>query len=321
MPDTRIPVAIMISGRGSNMAALLYASRHEDCPYRVALVAANDPDAPGLKLAEAEGIATFAHPHKGLKRAEHDSIMHKALVASGARYVALAGYMRILSPEFVRKWEGRMVNIHPSLLPKYKGLDTHQRAIDAGDTVAGVSVHLVTAELDDGPVLAQMEVAILPGDTAASLATRVLFAEHQLYPYALARYVGRFADADWLVARVGELATALPEVEARESHGAPGWRTGGASGKFFAYVSVRHHGQDAIALLAKTSGPDEMNALIEAEPDLYYRPAYYGASGWIALRLDRPDTDWNHVKDWLERSWRAVAPKRLTKMVAAADQF
>jgi formyltetrahydrofolate-dependent phosphoribosylglycinamide formyltransferase len=167
-------IAILISGRGSNMAAMVYAAKSSDCPYEIKLVASNDPDAPGLRLAEAEGIATFAHPHKGLTRETHDGIMHDAIVASGAEYVVLAGYMRILSDGFVRKWTDHMLNIHPSLLPKYKGLDTYQRAIDAGDRVAGCSVHLVTAELDDGPVLAQTEVAILPDDDADSLASRIL---------------------------------------------------------------------------------------------------------------------------------------------------
>lgn len=185
----RARVGVLISGRGSNMAALLYAAKHPDCPYEIALVAANDPDAPGLQLAEAEGIATFAHSHKGLSRDEHDAIMHDALTDAGAEYVALAGYMRILTPEFVAKWEGRMLNIHPSLLPKYKGLHTHDRAIEAGDSHGGCSVHLVTAELDDGPVLGATEVAILTGDTADMLAARVLFAEHQLYPRILADYV------------------------------------------------------------------------------------------------------------------------------------
>ena len=174
----------------------------------------------------------------------------------------------------------------------------------------------------EGPILGQIPVAILPTDTADTLAQRVLYAEYQLYPRMLADYVAREMDPDWLIAKVGDLALALPETDARTSHGAPGWRVGGEkSGKFFAYVSVRHHGEEATALLVKTSGQDEMSALIEAEPDIYYRPAYYGASGWIALRLDRPGVDWDHVSEWLAKSWRAVAPKRLTKMMAIADEF
>lgn len=186
-------IAVLISGRGSNMAALVYAAKQPNCPFEIVLVAANDPEAAGLELAKAEGIATFAHSHKGLKRAEFDALLDTEIRRAGAEFVALAGYMRLLSPEFVGKWEGRMVNIHPSLLPKYKGLDTHERALAAGDQVAGCSVHVVTAELDDGPVLAQTEVAIIPGDTPNSLAARVLIAEHQTYSRALAEFVRRKA--------------------------------------------------------------------------------------------------------------------------------
>jgi len=183
-------VAVLISGSGTNMAALLYASRAADCPYEIVLVGSNNPDAGGLKLAAAEGVPTFALPHKGMTRADHDAAMDAAIRAAGAEWVALAGYMRILSAQFVGAWEGRMTNIHPSLLPKYKGLHTHERALEAGDTHGGCSVHLVTAELDDGPLLGQTPVAILPGDTADSLAARVLIAEHQLYSRCLERLVG-----------------------------------------------------------------------------------------------------------------------------------
>ena len=182
-------MAVFISGSGTNMAALLYASRLPDCPYRIALVASNNPDAGGLTLAQAEGVATFVLPHKGMKRAEHDAAMESAVLAAGARFIALAGYMRILGEQFVTRWQGRMINIHPSLLPKYTGLDTHARAIAAGDSHGGCTVHLVTPELDDGPVLGQIPVAILPGDTPDTLAARVLFAEHQLYARCLARLV------------------------------------------------------------------------------------------------------------------------------------
>lgn len=182
-------VAVLISGAGTNMAALLYASRAGDCPYEIVLVASNNPDAPGLRLADGEGIATFAHSHKGMTREAHDAMMHEALIFAGADFIVLAGYMRILSPGFVKKWEGRMLNIHPSLLPRYKGLSTHQRALDAGDSHGGCSVHLVTAELDDGPVLGQIAVAILPGDTAQSLTARVQIAEHQLYPRCLKQFL------------------------------------------------------------------------------------------------------------------------------------
>ena len=188
---TRAKVAVLMSGTGTNMAALLYGSRAADCPYELVLVAANDRAAKGLSLAEAEGIPTFALSHKGMTRAEHDRAMDAAIRSRGAQYVALAGYMRILTPEFVSGWAGRMVNIHPSLLPKYPGLQTHQRALDAGDSHGGCTVHLVTTELDEGPMLGQTPVAILPGDTAESLAARVLIAEHQLYPRCLAALVTR----------------------------------------------------------------------------------------------------------------------------------
>jgi formyltetrahydrofolate-dependent phosphoribosylglycinamide formyltransferase len=178
-----------MSGRGSNMASLIEASRAPDSPYEVALVISNVPDAPGLAFAAANTIPTFAVSHIGLKRAEFDALVDGALRDANVDYVALAGYMRLLSPGFVEKWAGHMVNIHPSLLPLYKGLDTHQRAIDAGDTRHGCSVHLVTAELDDGPILAQAEVPILPGDTADTLAARVLAEEHTLYPAALAQLI------------------------------------------------------------------------------------------------------------------------------------
>lgn len=324
MPEqafSKAKVAVLISGTGSNMAALLYASRRADCPYEIVLVGSNNPDAGGLKLAEGEGVHTFALPHKGMKRTEHDAAMERAVLDAGADYIALAGYMRILSPEFVSRWEGRMLNIHPSLLPKYKGLDTHARAIEAGDSHAGCSVHLVTAELDDGPVLGQTPVAILPGDTPDSLAARVLYAEHQLYSRALEELVTRPYRADWLLDRVAELAMTLPEVEPRESFGAPGWRTGGKSGKYFAYFNERRHGERHIAVLVKTSGPDELAALIERDPESWFRPVFYGASGWGGLILDRPGVDWDHVRHWLERSWRSVAPKRLTRLLDAADDF
>ncbi|MES2494863.1 MAG: phosphoribosylglycinamide formyltransferase [Pseudomonadota bacterium] len=185
----KVPLAILISGRGSNMAMLIEASRAPDCPYAVVLVASNDPEAPGLATARDAGIATFAHSHKGLTRTAFDAIIDRALRDAGVRYVALAGYMRILSEGFVAAWEGRMLNIHPSLLPKYKGLDTHARAIAAGDAEGGCSVHVVTAALDDGAVVAQARVPILPGDTPEMLADRVLIEEHRLYPAAVAAYI------------------------------------------------------------------------------------------------------------------------------------
>ncbi|WP_136162478.1 phosphoribosylglycinamide formyltransferase [Sphingomonas flavalba] len=185
----RARLGVLISGRGSNMLALAEAAQAPDCPYVIALVASNDPDAAGLATARAMGIPTWAHSHKGLKRAEFDALVDAALRDADVEYVALAGYMRLLSGGFVGGWAGRMLNIHPSLLPKYKGLDTHARAIAAGDAVHGVSIHIVTAELDDGPVLAQAEIPILPGDTPESLAARLLIEEHRLYPATLAEFV------------------------------------------------------------------------------------------------------------------------------------
>ena len=317
MPD-RVPVAVLISGSGTNMAALLYASRADDCPYRLVLVASNNPDAAGLALAASEGVPTFALPHKGMARTDHDLAMDAAIRESGAHYVALAGYMRILTPEFVGRWEGRMLNIHPSLLPKYKGLHTHEQALANGDSHAGTSVHLVTAELDGGPILGQTPVAILPGDTAETLAARVLIAEHQLYSRTLARLVTRQTDPEWLLGKVREAALALPETDEVLSHGMACF--GIVKGKKFAYVSRNHHGDGKVALLVKISGPDEQAHLIEQDGARYYRPAYFG-DGWIAIRLDLGDTAWDDIADWLARSWRAVAPKRLTALMDAADSF
>lgn len=319
----RARVAVLISGRGSNMAALVYAAKCDDCPFEIVLVAADSEDASGLALARAEGVQTLGLPRPTPKdKSQFFAALDQAIRASGAEWIALAGFMRLLPGEFVAAWEGHILNIHPSLLPKYKGLDPHTRALEAGDTTAGCSVHLVTEAVDDGPVLGQIEVAVLPGDTPDTLAARVLIAEHQLYARVVANQVSRECDPDWIVTKVGELALALPETDARSSHGAPGWRVGGErSGKFFAYVSIRHHGEDAVALLVKTSGADEMAALIDADPDIYYRPAYYGASGWIAYRLDRRGVDWDHVAEWLAKSWRTVAPKRLKKLADVAADF
>jgi phosphoribosylglycinamide formyltransferase-1 len=275
-----------------------------------------------LDLAKLEGIETFVHSHKGETRADHDAVMEKAALEVGAQFLVLAGYMRILSDEFVNRWEGRILNIHPSLLPKYKGLNTFARAIEAGDSHAGASVHVVTAELDAGEVLAQARVAIADSDDAETLGARVKLAEHQLYPRAVGEYVSRGNDPVFLFTKLRELALALPETHERESHGSPGFRVGSEkSGKFFAYFSDQHHGSEHIALLVKTSGMDELLNLTEAQPDLYYKPAFYGASGWVGVILNRANLDWDHVAEWRERSWRTVAPARLTKLQDAADMF
>ncbi|WP_298167570.1 phosphoribosylglycinamide formyltransferase [Novosphingobium sp.] len=309
---TRAKVAVFISGSGTNMAALLYASRLPECPFEIVLVLSNNPEAGGLKLAAAEGIPTFVLPHKSVPRAEHDAAMEAAVRHAGAQWIALAGYMRILTPEFVARWEGRMVNIHPSLLPKYTGLHTHERAIAAGDSHAGCTVHLVTADLDEGPVLGQIPVAILPGDTPDSLAARVLFAEHQLYARCLAQLVTRETDPAWLTAQVRERAMQLPEAEESLSHSMACF--GIIKGKKFAYVPSQHHADGRTALLVKISGVDEQEQLIESDPDRFFRPAYFG-DGWIGIRLDLGDVDWDDIAEWLRRSWLAVAPRKLAAMM------
>ncbi|RUN76744.1 phosphoribosylglycinamide formyltransferase [Sphingomonas sp. TF3] len=159
--------------------------------YDVALVASDKPDAAGIAWARERGLATFTQSPKGMPKADYEAAIDAALRAAGVEVIALAGYMRLLSDAFVARWRGRIINIHPSLLPKYKGLDTHARAIAAGDAVAGCSVHVVTEELDGGEVLGQAEVPILPGDTSDTLAARVLAAEHGLYPSVLADFVTR----------------------------------------------------------------------------------------------------------------------------------
>ena len=184
-----VRVAVLISGRGSNMLALSEHKRRDpDRSYKIVLAASNVPDARGLVLAKRLGIKTWTKSHEGMKRREHEALLGAALEAHDVELIALAGYMRLLSDAFVAKWEGRILNIHPSLLPEHKGLDTHRRALVAGDEFAGCSVHLVTAELDSGPVIAQAGVKILPRDDPESLAARVLEEEHRLYPIALEEY-------------------------------------------------------------------------------------------------------------------------------------
>lgn len=182
-------VAILISGGGSNMLALL-RDMAGDHPCRPVLVAANDPEAGGLAKAAEIGVATAAVDHRpfGRDRAAFEDALLGPILAAEPDILCLAGFMRILTPGFVRRFEGRMLNIHPSLLPKYPGLHTHQRAIAAGDAEAGCSVHEVTADLDQGPVLGQARVPVLPDDTAETLAARVLVQEHRLYPAVLRRF-------------------------------------------------------------------------------------------------------------------------------------
>ena len=186
-------VAILISGGGSNMVALA-ESMAGDHPARPVLVLSNDPEAGGLAKAAAMGIATAAVDHRpfGKDRAGFEAELLKPLAKAAPDIVCLAGFMRVLTPGFVNHFAGRMLNIHPSLLPKYPGLHTHQRALDAGDAEAGCTVHEVTPVLDDGPILGQARVPVEPGDTAETLAARVLLQEHRLYPAVLRR----FADGD-----------------------------------------------------------------------------------------------------------------------------
>ena len=183
-------IVILISGGGSNMAAIVHAAQQERWGERlgaqVAAVISNKADAAGLVLAQSKGIATAVVDHRAFTdREAFDSALMQQIDAFGPALVVLAGFMRILTPGFVAHYSGRLINIHPSLLPAFTGLHTHQRAIDAGCKFAGASVHMVTADLDAGPILAQGLVPILPGDTAQQLAARVLVQEHQIYPQAV----------------------------------------------------------------------------------------------------------------------------------------
>jgi len=175
-------VAVLISGRGSNMGALIAA---QDASYKIILVISNVEGAGGLEKARAAGIATAVIPHAGKTREAFDGEMDGVLRAAGAELVVLAGFMRILSDGFARGWEGRLINIHPSLLPAYKGTKVHERVIEAKEALSGASVHFVVPELDAGPVIAQASVPVHPSDTPQTLAERVLEIEHKLYPEAL----------------------------------------------------------------------------------------------------------------------------------------
>ena len=183
-------IAILISGGGSNMVRLVETMLAEGYAAPV-LVGSNDPAAGGLARARDLGVATVAVDHKpfGKDRAAFEAELLRPILAAEPDILCLAGFMRVLTPDFVRRFEGRMLNIHPSLLPKYPGLHTHQRALEAGDTEAGCTVHEVTPVLDDGPILGQGRVPVLPDDSAETLAARVLKLEHQLYPAVLRRYV------------------------------------------------------------------------------------------------------------------------------------
>jgi phosphoribosylglycinamide formyltransferase-1 len=189
--------AVLISGRGSNMMALVQAARDPAYPAEIACVVSNRADAPGLDFAATHGIPAKVIDHKAYgTREDFEAALDGYLRSIGVEIIALAGFMRVLTAGFIAGWEGRMINIHPSLLPAYKGLHTHERALAEGAAVHGCSVHLVTPELDGGPVLMQAEVPVLPGDTPESLAARVLIEEHKLYPRALAMLAGSLARKD-----------------------------------------------------------------------------------------------------------------------------
>ena len=184
---TRKRVACLISGRGSNMAALIEAAKAADYPAEIALVVSNVPGAGGLATAAAAGIATATIDHKsfGKDRAAFERALQDVLIKHRIDLVCLAGFMRLLTPWFVGQWPNRMLNIHPALLPAFKGLDTHARALEAGVRLHGATVHFVVPEMDSGPVIAQGAVAVKDGDTEATLAARVLAVEHRIYPRAL----------------------------------------------------------------------------------------------------------------------------------------
>ncbi len=192
MSEREKRVAVLISGRGSNMKALVAASRAPDYPAEIVLVISNKQDAAGLDFARSENITAIAIDAKAYQgRAAQEDAIHQTLIEHNIELICLAGFMRILTEDFVAKWPREILNIHPSLLPKYPGLNTHQRALDAGDKKHGCTVHIVTGELDAGPIVAQAEVPVLPGDDVESLTARVLIEEHKLYPKALAMAASR----------------------------------------------------------------------------------------------------------------------------------
>ncbi len=203
-------VAALISGRGSNMLALADAAARPGCPFTIALVLSNRAEAAGLALAAARGLRTACVESRGRDREGFEAAVQAELERAGAEYVALAGFLRVLTPGFVARWEGRMLNIHPSLLPSFPGLNTHARALAAGVKLHGCTAHLVTAGVDEGPILAQAAVPVLPGDSEAGLAGRVLAQEHAVFPAALAALVSGIA----LPPAEGALANPLPVAAA-----------------------------------------------------------------------------------------------------------
>jgi len=202
---SRVRVGILLSGQGSNALALIEAARAESYPAEIVLVTSNNPAAPGLAKAQAAGVPALAIDHRsfGKDREAHERALDAALREAGVEFIAMAGYMRILTPWFVQAWSGKAINIHPSLMPLFAGLHTHRRALEAGVKLHGCSVHWVSEGVDDGPLIGQAAVPVLPGDDEASLSARVLAAEHRLYPVCLAAAVGGaapMADARALLA-------------------------------------------------------------------------------------------------------------------------
>ena len=196
-----IRVAILISGRGSNMRALIEAARAPDYPAEIALVISSRPDAEGLAIAQSLGVATelvdqtrFRREHRD--REAYDAELHRVLTTANIEFICLAGFMRILSPGFVRQWNGRIINIHPSLLPAFRGLKPQAQALAAGAKISGCTVHYVVPELDAGPAIAQTEVPVLAGDTEETLSARILEAEHRLYASALKKLLSRGRTCD-----------------------------------------------------------------------------------------------------------------------------
>jgi phosphoribosylglycinamide formyltransferase-1 len=188
----KLRTGVLISGRGSNMMALVDAARDPEFPAEIVCVVSNRADAKGLAFAESHGIAAIVIDHKAYaSREDFEAALDGYLRSKSVEAVALAGFMRVLTAGFIAGWEGRMINIHPSLLPAYKGLHTHERALADGAATHGCTVHLVTPELDAGPILLQAEVPVLAGDTPGTLAARVLEQEHRIYPAALAMLAAR----------------------------------------------------------------------------------------------------------------------------------
>jgi phosphoribosylglycinamide formyltransferase-1 len=219
-----LKLGVLISGRGSNLQALIDACADEAFPAKIALVISNKADAYGLERAKQAGIDTAVIPHREFPdRESFDAEMDRKLREAGVECICLAGFMRLLSAEFVRKWKDRLINIHPSLLPSFKGLNTHERTIEAGVRIAGCTVHFVRPEMDEGPIIIQAAVPVLPGDDADSLAARILVQEHRIYPEAVRLIASRavrsvgdrvaFADGAAPVAAEGCLLSPAPAAD------------------------------------------------------------------------------------------------------------